>query len=190
MSIPWQVTKLENSLKLRSAIYSVSELSQFPFSSYADFLQAVEQDKIFFQLRRDYYLLWRVCNFPDKLVYSAFAHIGFIVAIGLGLRAFITHDYWLLLSIPIFVLSNICAVPNPGCFHGFFPAVAGVIGFCLGSAFHPSLALTSLLWMFPWIIASFGSAVAAEVTIESLKHSELILIWAVHNGIVSVEFRD
>ncbi len=184
--IPLYISRFELDLQSQSNFKSVSELANFPFASFADFLHAAQQNKVFFELRRDYRLLWLLCSWRDRVFFSLCAQIGFVVAAGVLITALVSRDAWLLLSIPAFLLANWFAVPSPGCFHGLLPAVVGFASLGVGLMWHVPSAPLSLMWMFPWIIASFGSAIAAEVTIDALQQSEPILIWAIDNRSVSV----
>lgn len=129
MAIPLHVARFEKILKSHLSITSVAELPSFPFSCYTNFLAAVEKNKVFFEIRRDYLLIWHLCGFLTRILYIICAQAGFIMAAILLVVSIIEQDGWLLLAIPAFLLANLCAVPGPGCFYGFFPTVAGFVGY-------------------------------------------------------------
>lgn len=183
--VPARLEAFEAKLRPRLDTQAVNNSPHFPFASHASFLEAVKQERVCFSMSRDVHLFWQLCDQHDSIPYLACAYCGYILALGFALVALLAHNYWLMLSVPVLCLSSFCATPGPSCGQGCLPALAGLPCCYVGLTSHPSLAFAGFFWLYVWLLASFGVTVIMEVALEACKQSEIILVWAVVQGMVS-----
>ena len=184
------INEIEAMLRAILPGLTVSQLEDFPCTSYREFLDAHRNGKVEVLTRFDGETVDVLGTGAEKFMHYALSWTPFFIAVALLILSFVLWNFWLLVGIPLALL-------------GFFlssPVAMKSIG-------SPVLLVVGIYFVYSWIeghqTATFLSGAYAVSTFllgvsrkycdtiarRAIEKSELVLIWLVLKKVVIVRAR-
>jgi len=101
--------QLNKKLAHQLPVESVSDLPGFPFATHAEFAEACRKREVLISKRYDLRFVFHAFGRFEAMLWVALAFNGFAAGIGLAAYGVAKSNYWLLLAIPMGILSVLSA---------------------------------------------------------------------------------
>jgi hypothetical protein len=168
------------------AAESVADLPDFPYPTYAAFVEAVNKGMALVWVDYRFHPVWQLLRRPiDRLFHLALVGSHLWVSFLLLALAIYRREYWLLWGIPIQWLSSLCASPTPGCLNGCLPFLA-FLGSSTAFLFTGKpLFLLGGAGLITWFARSAGFGMGDLILREAMLQSEAVLLWLIRAGVIT-----
>lgn len=181
---------LEAALLKALPVHTVGELEKFPFKTYSEFIQAMEQRRVSVLTAFDPGALMALAGSGDKALHYALTWSPFLAAGGCLIAAFMLPSLWLLLGVPLAFVGMFLSIPgfmrSIGLWLNRALAVLVIYFWYQGAV---SSALLVLSYLGPNLLCHAARHHCRMVFVRAAAESELVLVWLFQKGTLVPEVR-
>lgn len=180
-------SEIEATLRASLPIQTVSQLEDFPYGSYSEFLEAQRSGQVHLRTRFDAETSDVLGTSTEKRVYLFAVNAPVVVAGAILILSFVLWNFWLLLGIPLAFVG--LSFSSPFVMKTFGKALLIVSSICfvvsLVAGYH-----TIMLLIGAYVASNVLTCAAREYSMniaeKAIAQSELVLIWLVLKKVVIV----
>ena len=167
------------------AAESVADLPDFPYATYADFVEAVNSGLALVWVANRFLAVWQLSRPAQRLMHLSLTGSSLWASLALLVVALYWQEYWLLWGIPIQLLSYLNATPSPGILNGCYPFF-GLLATGLASLFvGKSLLLLGGAGLLTWYLTSAGYLMGDLIVREAMLQSEAVFLRLIREGVIT-----
>lgn len=183
-------SEIETTLRASLPIQTVSQLEDFPYGSYSEFLEAHRSRQVELLTRFDAETSEVLGTSTERYIYLFIVNAPLLVAGAIFILSFVLWNFWLLLGIPLAFIG--LSFSSPFIMKTFGKALLIVTSICfvisLINGYH-----TTMLLIGAYVTSNFLTYAAREYSMNiaenAITQSELVLIWLVLKKVVIVRPR-
>lgn len=168
-------------------LMSVTDLPDFPFSSFAELVCAYERGEARVWTRYNFRAagaLWGELARAAWISHLLLVGSGFLCALGFA-AALWRHDWRLLLGVPAGLIGFWFATPNPGCQSGCVPALLLIGGILAGAKrYHSAFPLEGCACGLCWLLTCAGFGVTDMMVRQQMVTSETAFLRFHARGVI------
>ncbi len=167
-------------------ISSITDLPDFPFATYDEFLQAHEQGQALIWVRPAVGTAWKLGGPDDRVMYVFLFGAAWFIAAAFAVFAFRQHNGWLLLGSLASLICFMYATPSPACVgHGCIPGSMFIASLIASPFAGTSALLIGFAAPVSWFLASAGLGVVDGAIREAMVRSEETFLQFYAQGVIT-----
>lgn len=190
MEMPITISEIESTLRASLPIQTVSQLEDFPYASYSEFIDAHRSGNVHLLTRYDAETSRVLGTNKQKSIYFSIVNAPIIVAVAMLVLSFALWNFWLLFGIPLAFIG--LSFSSPFVMKTFGKAILILVGICfvisLVNGYQAATFLTGAYAVSNYLTHA-AREYSQDIALNAVTQSELVLIWLVLKKVVIVRPR-